>query len=1039
MDRKWQMINTRLDTLQTRVEKLASDQGLGVQDQPRTGGDDAAQTQQQQQQQQEQQGGDSLLPLQRQDSRPVRTRRGSLSTIEDVHAVVFGSINIDLLTELPSLPQKNSNTRCRVFETLPGGKGANAAVALARLGINTSMVARVGQDEFSDIALRSLRLNHVDVSHVHKGKVTVTHAAANEAVNDEDVHNVVELLSSDEKRKRVLLVQLEVQHEAVAKALEEASARCGSNLTIVVKASPLSANFDPAVITRIVARAHVLIVNEWEAPTLLRWTDNKPLTTVEACYRACKDIYETYNTAIILVCTPFGIVCLEEGTKVHVVPGIHVEIVSIIGAADALSDFQGRSLLHIAAWIGKPDLVSRLIRHGAEWRARDGYGNTPFACALAGRQKFKSQSSKFAAVLGMLSIEHVLLFLLPDTLAHHESQEYHHHHHNRHHEDAVTVEQLLDALSYMTGALRDTVRAEMGDDQSKQFAFARRALVCFLTRSLIDDVKTASDATSPLVVFIKARLQNVARVCQPNADAWEAIRQLFLTRDGDERHLLHAASYLGDTSLLDVVTKVQFWTPQKAIQRFRSGSVIHRSHSGIARHASHAHVHDAEPQQPQQARDQHLQQPEPDATLQPACSSADLDTSTSDTMLNDSREGSDVIPLTHSDTLNDFAQDNIFTETADKSTFLHFAARSPMAQAIENVLRLNRISRCFSGHQLAEQFARRDANRKTVLDVATNARSVKSALRQHAGVKQVFLSYKHRVCDEFADKLCRDLQAKGISVWWDRDIPSGEEWERAVDWQARYCHAVIFLFSKPYLQSPFCMHELEVNQNRLGIHPPISPEQRGEPDQLPDYVSSRQLFNFENAATYEQDLEDLVQRIHDMMECDPDTIVPAEPALVERDDHVLIINPMGGDFAETLQAFLQCKLDIPVALDPGRHEEQLRHALESEHCCAVLVVLDFSASADVDLSARLWFLGSLGGHPTLLVPYITCQQNAVVPYEFANKRSVFCCTVSFLKFLEGDFEANTSLEGPRNKLVTKLRDILQQDGEDDNSNEEDTA
>ena len=57
---------------------------------------------------------------------------------------------------------------CRLFQTLPGGKGANEAVALARLGIKTSLVARTGADYYSIIALESLRVSNVNVDAVKK-------------------------------------------------------------------------------------------------------------------------------------------------------------------------------------------------------------------------------------------------------------------------------------------------------------------------------------------------------------------------------------------------------------------------------------------------------------------------------------------------------------------------------------------------------------------------------------------------------------------------------------------------------------------------------------------------------------------------------------------------------------------------------------------------------------------------------------------------------------------------------------------------------
>jgi ribokinase len=64
--------------------------------------------------------------------------------------IVFGSINIDLVATVPRLPIAGETLLGHKFLQIPGGKGANQAVALARLGIHTRMVGRVGTDSFQN-------------------------------------------------------------------------------------------------------------------------------------------------------------------------------------------------------------------------------------------------------------------------------------------------------------------------------------------------------------------------------------------------------------------------------------------------------------------------------------------------------------------------------------------------------------------------------------------------------------------------------------------------------------------------------------------------------------------------------------------------------------------------------------------------------------------------------------------------------------------------------------------------------------------------
>jgi ribokinase len=70
---------------------------------------------------------------------------------------VVGSINLDLVTHCETLPRPGETVSGATFERFPGGKGANQAVACARLGADVRMVAAVGRDAFAAEALAGLR------------------------------------------------------------------------------------------------------------------------------------------------------------------------------------------------------------------------------------------------------------------------------------------------------------------------------------------------------------------------------------------------------------------------------------------------------------------------------------------------------------------------------------------------------------------------------------------------------------------------------------------------------------------------------------------------------------------------------------------------------------------------------------------------------------------------------------------------------------------------------------------------------------------
>ena len=80
--------------------------------------------------------------------------------------VVVGSLNMDLVVRAPRLPVPGETLLGGGFSTVPGGKGANQAVAAARLGARTAMIGCVGDDAFGHQLRSGLETDHVDVSAV---------------------------------------------------------------------------------------------------------------------------------------------------------------------------------------------------------------------------------------------------------------------------------------------------------------------------------------------------------------------------------------------------------------------------------------------------------------------------------------------------------------------------------------------------------------------------------------------------------------------------------------------------------------------------------------------------------------------------------------------------------------------------------------------------------------------------------------------------------------------------------------------------------
>ena len=92
---------------------------------------------------------------------------------ERVELTVVGSINLDFSARLERLPRPGETLTAHQFVRSPGGKGANQAVAAARLGADVTMVGAVGDDELADEALAGLEEAGVTLEVERKGQTGV--------------------------------------------------------------------------------------------------------------------------------------------------------------------------------------------------------------------------------------------------------------------------------------------------------------------------------------------------------------------------------------------------------------------------------------------------------------------------------------------------------------------------------------------------------------------------------------------------------------------------------------------------------------------------------------------------------------------------------------------------------------------------------------------------------------------------------------------------------------------------------------------------
>jgi ribokinase len=172
--------------------------------------------------------------------------------------VVVGSINIDLVAKAERIPVSGETVRGIEFKTHFGGKGANQAVAIARLGYPVRMIGKVGHDAFGEQLRSGLQQAGVDVSAVEQvddssgvavivvspegDNVIVVTPGANAALRPVDLDANVEVI----RDAKVVLTQLETPMETV-EYLAELCEREG--VPLMLDPAP-SQTLSPAVMRR---------------------------------------------------------------------------------------------------------------------------------------------------------------------------------------------------------------------------------------------------------------------------------------------------------------------------------------------------------------------------------------------------------------------------------------------------------------------------------------------------------------------------------------------------------------------------------------------------------------------------------------------------------------------------------------------------------------------------------------------------------------------------------------------------------------------
>ncbi|MFB0553547.1 MAG: ribokinase [Phycisphaerae bacterium] len=260
--------------------------------------------------------------------------------------IVVGSSNMDLVVKSPRIPAVGETILGRDFIMTPGGKGANQAVAAAKLGAEVYFIAKLGDDIFAEQSLKNFKKEGVNTKYVIQTKeapsgvalitvddagnnVIVVAPGANQKLSPDDVKKAQSSIASS----GALVAQLEIPLETVEFAAQVAN-DSGVPRPSEGRGTPFILDPAPAqkLSPELLKMVDVLTPNETEAQIL---ADIEVKDEDSAC-TAAKKLLEYGVKSVILTMGANGFL-LATDDKMEFVPAVKVNAVDATAAGDAFT------------------------------------------------------------------------------------------------------------------------------------------------------------------------------------------------------------------------------------------------------------------------------------------------------------------------------------------------------------------------------------------------------------------------------------------------------------------------------------------------------------------------------------------------------------------------------------------------------------------------------------------------------------------------------------------------------------------------------
>ena len=254
----------------------------------------------------------------------------------NVTGVVVGSLNMDLIVTGENIPRPGETLSADSFKTIPGGKGANQAIACAKLGANIKMVGRIGNDYFGQDLQNSLISNNVDNSFVLVDENVPTGVALI-SVNKHGENSISGVYGANMSLpEKQLIAAKESIHDADFLLLQnEIPVELNMSIAKYAKSKNIPVFWDPAPANK--DYIGIMEFCSYITPNIIEAEEITGLNikTPEQAIKACEWISDSYPEITPLITLDKEGVAVSFDNNTKIIKSFEVDVVDTICAGDA--------------------------------------------------------------------------------------------------------------------------------------------------------------------------------------------------------------------------------------------------------------------------------------------------------------------------------------------------------------------------------------------------------------------------------------------------------------------------------------------------------------------------------------------------------------------------------------------------------------------------------------------------------------------------------------------------------------------------------